>query len=223
LLSGCDGVHDNMGFWAEALARRGRAALIVDSHASRGLGRDPAWRLVCAGLLLRGPERAGDVAAALHALARAPQVDASDVVVLGASHGGWAAMEFVRLAAAGVTPPGLAGWPEPSGEARARVSALVLLYPYCGRLNGAGAEGWDAPPVLMILAERDRIVSTPACAQRAEALERGRAQVQVEVVPGADHGFDQAHKAPLSPLPFDAEQRARALDAADRFLDGLGL
>ncbi len=55
LLSGCDGVHDNMDFWADLLVRRGRAALIVDSHTLRGLDADPAWRLVCAGLALRGP------------------------------------------------------------------------------------------------------------------------------------------------------------------------
>ncbi len=42
-------------------------------------------------------------------------------------------------------------------------------------------------------------------------------------MPGADHGFDQAEKAPLSPLPFDAEQRALAQAAAERFLDSLGL
>jgi dienelactone hydrolase len=224
LLSGCDGVHDNMAFWAEALGRRGRAALILDSHTPRGLARDPAWRLVCAGQVLRGPERAGDVAVALAALARAPGVDGSDVVLLGASHGAWAAMEFVRLAATEDAPPGLARWPEPPGEALARVSALVLLYPYCGRLNAARAEGWQgAPPALMILSGHDRVVSAPACAERAEALRDTEAEVWVEVMPGADHGFDQAEKAPLSPLPFDAEQRALAQAAAERFLDSLGL
>ena len=224
LLSGCDGVHDNMAFWAEALLRRGRAALIVDSHTPRGLDGDPAWRLVCAGQVLRGPERAGDVAAALDALTRTPELDPSDVVLLGASHGGWAAMEFVRLAAAGQTPPGLARWPEPPSEALARVSALVLLYPYCGFFNGAQAEDWSgAPPALMILSQQDRVVSTPACIERAEALRASGAEVQVDIILGSNHGFDQAEKSPLSPLPFDAEQRARARDAADMFLDSLSL
>ena len=48
LLSGCDGVHDNMDFWADHLAEQGRRALIVDSHGPRGLDHRPddlrRWR-----------------------------------------------------------------------------------------------------------------------------------------------------------------------------------
>lgn len=224
LLSGCDGVHDNMYFWAEALLRHGRAVLIVDSHGPRGLNADPVWRPICGGLVLRGDERAGDVAAALGFLARTPGVDASDVLLLGASHGAWAAMEFVRLARTGQTPPGLTGWPEPPDEALRHVSALVLLYPYCGLWNGAQPDGWRAaPPALMILAERDQVVSTPACLQRAEALRSTGSRIDVAIIPKANHGFDQAEKSPLSPLPFDADQRARAQAHALAFLDSLDL
>ena len=53
VLSGCDGVHDNMGFWAGRLAAQGYRALILDSHGPRGLDRFEAWRLVCAGQALR--------------------------------------------------------------------------------------------------------------------------------------------------------------------------
>jgi dienelactone hydrolase len=212
-----------MAFWADAFVRRGRAALIVDSHTLRGLDADPAWRLVCAGLALRGPERAGDVAAAIDALAHSPGVDASDVVLLGASHGGWAAMEFVRLASTGETPPGLTGWPEPPREALARVSALVLLYPYCGRLNGAWAEGWQgAPPAMMVLSQRDQVVSAPACAERAEAFRTTGAEVELEVIADANHGFDQAEKATFSSLPFNAAQRAQAAEEVAEFLNALG-
>ena len=94
LLSGCDGVHDNMEFWANRLAARGYRALILDSHRPRGLDRFEAWRLVCAGQVLPGAERAGDLAVAL----ADPALPAGGRIVLGASHGGWAAMEFLRLA-----------------------------------------------------------------------------------------------------------------------------
>jgi dienelactone hydrolase len=105
----------------------------------------------------------------------------------------------------------------------ARVSALVLLYPYCGRLNGAQSEGWQgAPPAMMILSQRDQVVSAPACAERAEALRATGAEIEVAVIAEANHGFDQAEKSPLSPLPFDAGQRAQASQAVDRFLDGVG-
>jgi dienelactone hydrolase len=162
LLSGCDGVHDNMDFWAAEFVRRGRAALIVDSHTPRGLDRFESWRLVCSAIALTGAERAGDVAVALEALARNDAIT-GDVVLFGASHGGWTAMEFVALASSGETPPGLTAWPGPPAELLSQVSALVLLYPYCGMLNDADADSWrGAPPTKMILAEEDSIVRTPS-------------------------------------------------------------
>lgn len=208
VLSGCDGVHDNALFWAEEMVREGRAALVLDSHGPRGLAEGPRWRLVCAALALRGPERARDVAQALEALARDPRIDAGDVVLLGASHGGWAAMELV--AAQGDDP-------EP-----ARVSALVLLYPYCGVLNGAEPEGWrGAPPTLMVLGGRDRIVRTSACLDRAARL-GAVAPVEVLLWPEADHAFDQEDKAPTSSLPFDPALREQTRAAVAAWLAGLG-
>ena len=220
LLSGCDGVHDHMEFWAREFVAKGRAALILDSHAPRGLDRDEIWRLVCAAQTLRGATRAGDVAVALDVLARTEGIDAGDVVLFGASHGGWTAMEFVGLANTGTEVPGLERWPAPPGELLERVSALVLLYPYCGFLNAATAERWrGAPPALMILAQNDSVVSAPACLARARALRATGATVGTQVIAGADHGFDQSEKSPLSNLKFDAAQRAQARDLAFDFLD----
>lgn len=216
LLSGCDGVRDNMDLWAREMVARGRVALILDSHGPRGIGRAEA-SLVCVGAELRGAERAGDLAVALAALGREPGVDGRDVVVLGASHGGWTAMELVRLAGSGEVPPGLAAWPEPPGETLGRLSALVLVYPYCGLLNGA--RGWEGgPPALMVLGGEDRVVSTPACLERAGAL-----GIEAAVVAGADHGFDQRERPAISPLVFDAAQTGRARWLVARFLDRLGL
>jgi dienelactone hydrolase len=219
LLSGCDGVHDNMDFWAAEFVRRGRAALIVDSHGPRGLDRLESWRLVCSALALGGAERAGDVEVALHALAGMDEIR-GDVVLFGASHGGWAAMEFVALAGSGAGLPGLTGWPEPPGELLSRISALVLLYPYCGLLNDAGPSQWQAaPPTLMVLAEEDSIVSTPSCLEQAAELRGSGATVVTEVLPGADHGFDQREKSVFSTLDFEPDLRAAAVVIVDRFLD----
>lgn len=62
----------------------------------------------------------------------------------------------------------------------------------------------------MILAEQDSVVSTPACLGRAEALRAGGATITTEVLPGADHAFDQRERSPVSPLDFDAGLRERA-------------
>jgi dienelactone hydrolase len=223
LLSGCDGVRDNMDYWAGRFVERGHAALILDSHTPRGLDRLESWRLVCAGLALSGSERAGDVAVALHALHEMDEIR-DRIVVFGASHGGWAAMEFVAHSVSGEIPPGLTQWPAPPGELLSAVSALVLLYPYCGVLNGASEDNWrGAPPTQMILAENDTIVSTPACLERAEALRLSGATVETFVIPDVDHGFDQREKSPLSTLDFRPDQRSVAARLAGDFMDREGL
>ncbi|ESR23756.1 dienelactone hydrolase family protein [Lutibaculum baratangense] len=220
LLSGCDGVHDNMRFWAEEFVRQGRVALILDSHRPRDLDRMELWRLVCAGQLLDGGERSGDLAVALHALSESEGVT-GDLVILGASHGGWAAMEFVARAGDRGELSELIRWPEPPHELLARVSGLALLYPYCGILNGADAESWrSAPPTLMILAEADSIVGDD-CVARARALRAGGARVDVATIPGANHGFDQQEKALFSTLAFDSGQRDEALGHLRTFLSDL--
>lgn len=210
LMSGCDGVRDNMGYWAEQFARDGRAALVLDSHRPRGFDLLESWRLVCAGQALPGAERAGDLAVALQALRDSGETT-GDVVVFGASHGGWTAMEFVAHAAAGELPPALTAWPAPPEELLRTVSALVLLYPYCGILNGADDLTWPADlPVLMVLAENDGIADPDDCLAMAEALRARGAAIETHVLPGAGHGFDQREKSFLSSLNFDAAQRDRA-------------
>lgn len=217
LLSGCDGVHDNMDFWAGRLAARGYRALILDSHRPRGLDRFEAWRLVCAGQVLPGAERSGDLAVAL----ADPALPAGGRIVLGASHGGWAAMEFLRLALTRQVPPGLDRWPASPADLLRRLDGVILLYPYCGLLNGADEGDWTAaPPILMVLAAEDQIISTPACEDLAERLRERGARLRIEVLPGADHGFDQQDHAALSPLDFDAALRDRTAREVDAFLSG---
>jgi dienelactone hydrolase len=218
LLSGCDGVRDNMGYWAELFVNSGRMALIVDSHTPRGLDQLESWRLVCAGQALPGAERAGDMAVALHALATMNDVT-DDVVVLGASHGGWTAMEFVAHGSSGTVPPGLTAWPAPPERLLEQVTALVLLYPYCGFLNGADKTIWPSElPVLMVLAEDDTIVDVDDCLSMAVTLRKWGGSIETEVLAGAGHGFDQQEKSPLSSLNFDAAVRDNAQTLVETFL-----
>ncbi|WMS40943.1 hypothetical protein RDV64_12660 [Acuticoccus sp. MNP-M23] len=218
LLSGCDGVRDNMAYWADVLARSGRATLIVDSHTPRGLDQLESWRLVCAGQALPGAERSGDVAVALATLADMAEIS-DDVVILGGSHGGWTAMEFVAHAASGEVPPGLTRWPAPPEDLLGQVSAVVLLYPYCGILNGATSGRWPPDlPALMILGEEDSIVSTPSCLGAAEELRERGAPITTRVLEGADHGFDQRERSPVSTLIFDEGLRDEAENQIEAFL-----
>ena len=218
LFSGCDGPRDNLDTWADTLTEAGWAALIVDSHGPRGFTEFELWRLVCAGQLLTGAERAGDVAVALADARDMPQVDASRLALIGASHGGWAILEFLSMADHDQLPLTLTGWPEGTRPLDG-VRAAILLYPYCGGLSRASRRGWRTKvPALFLLAERDMIASERPClAVAARERQRGL-PVETHVYQGVTHGFDQQEKAPLSAMGYDPDATSDALARGMAFL-----
>lgn len=216
LFSGCDGVRDNPGRWAEALAAAGWASIIVDSHAARGFDTLQKWRLICAGQVFHGSERAGDVATALAVARTWHGVDAGRLALVGASHGGWAVMEFLSAADRDAVSPGLTRWPGDAAPLDG-VQAAVLFYPYCGELNRAARRGWTTDlPVLFLLAEDDTITDETDCLAVADRAARDGLPVRAHVYPNVTHGFDQREKAPFSTLGHDA---AAAEDAISRMVD----
>ncbi len=212
LLSGCDGVRDNMDRWADAARAMGFATLIVDSHTPRNLDDYEAWRLVCAGQQLTGAERAGDLAVALAHLRAEPAVDPSRLAVLGASHGGWTVLDFLTLTDGTDPPPGLTAWPEQTAAAaRVGLRAAITLYPYCGAASRAGARGWDWPgQVTMILVAGDAITGDVPCRELARRMDGVGYPIDLTVIDGVTHGFDQQTRSALSPLRFDAAATERA-------------
>ena len=217
LMSGCDGPHDNMSYWASILSQGGRPSLILDSHSPRGFDDFEMWRLMCAGQILPGAERAGDIAVALTA------TKSDQVTLLGASHGGWAAMELLDRLATGEVPPGLTEWPDRPETLARRIDRVVLLYPYCGMMNGARGGDWSKlPPILLIAAENDTIVSTPACVALADTLRNLGATIRVEILPDVNHGFDQGERSALSPLRLVPEARSEARREVEAFLANEG-
>ena len=223
LLSGCDGVRDNMDYWARKITALGRAALILDSHAPRGLDEAQVWRAVCAAQVLPGSERAGDLAVALAALRDMPGIDATQVVVLGASHGGWTAMELLHALAEGAPPPGLTDWPAPPDSLAAQLGPVVLLYPYCGLVSRADGPWPAGVRVLMLLAGRDAITDPDACRVMASGqLARGT-DLTLRIEPKANHGFDQSERSRLSLLRFDPQATFWARERVVAFVRGFAL
>ncbi len=219
LLSGCDGPRDNLDTWAEALAEAGWASLAVDSHGPRGFTEFEVWRLVCAGQLLNGAERAGDIAVALADARAMPEVDETRLALFGASHGGWAILEYLSMADHGQVPLTLTDWPEGAAPLDG-VRAALLLYPYCGGLSRASRRGWESPiPVLFLLAEGDSIASEGPCLKVAMRESRRGLPVQTHVYEGVTHGFDQKEKAPLSTLGYSSQATRDALARGAAFLD----
>ncbi|WP_037260698.1 dienelactone hydrolase family protein [Roseivivax halodurans] len=201
LLSGCDGVRDNMDRWAKALNAAGWATMILDSHTPRKLDDDPMWRLVCSGQRMIGAERAGDIAVALAEIDGDPRLDGEHLALVGASHGGWAILDYLRLAELDRVPPGLTRWPE-GRDPLGGITGAVTLYPYCGLLSEVAAEGLaTSVPTLMLLARDDAIVDETECEALAEDVPEA---VEVHVYDGATHGFDQKERSWLSDLEFNA-------------------
>lgn len=223
LYSGCDGPGDNLERWAAMLRGLGWASVIVDSHTPRGYLDLEMWRLVCAGQLMMGSERAADVLVSIADARAMPFVDPERLALIGASHGGWAIMELFAFEKDWELPFGLTGLPEGANEAPlAGVIGAVLLYPYCGTANRARRIGWRLPaPSLFLLAGEDMIAPAEDCLEIVDLLEREGAPVEAHVFPGVTHAFDQAKKSPLSLLAFDEAATREAMAMAATFLDGL--
>lgn len=220
LFSGCDGPRDNMQRWAKALNAMGWAAIVVDSHNPRGFTEYQLWRLICAGQLLSGGERAGDVAVAIDDARQMDFVDPDRIALVGASHGGWAILEFLSMADHDDLPHTLTAWPESLREDPLEgIEGAVLLYPYCGQISRASRRGWTSDvPVMMLLAEGDAIADETKCLDIARDAQRRGLPVQTHVYSGVTHGFDQREKAPLSTLGFDLEATEDAIARVRKFL-----
>jgi dienelactone hydrolase len=198
LFSGCDGPKDNVVRWGEMLNGQGWAAIIVDSHGPRGFSDYEVWRLVCAGQLFMGSERAGDVLIAIDDARRMRFVDPERILLVGASHGGWAIMDLLALDPPARLPFNLAGLrPDAPADPLAGVAGAILLYPYCGPANRARPDGWRRPiPTLFLLSADDAIAPAGRCLEIAAAMQVRGLPIETAVFEGVTHGFDQREKAP---------------------------
>lgn len=214
LFHGCGGIRPHLAQYAEAAVAAGARAYVVDSYAARGWSRTFGVSFVCTGARFWGRERAGDVLAAVTALAARPEVDASRLLLAGWSHGGWSIMDLMTMA---LDTPGQARLAAPDPAALAGVRSLFLAYPYGG--FGAMSRNTDwrrSPRVLAILAGRDH-VTRPAEARRLyAAARRAGAEVELWEIPDATHSFDEPTGVP--PMRHRPDLLATAAARFGRFL-----
>lgn len=217
LASGCDGPRDNMERWAALLNAEGWATVIVDSHGPRGYDDYQIWRLICAGQLLTGTERAADLLVAMQDVRTMATTDPDRILLLGASHGGWAILDLLALQDRRRRPPGLRSWPGGSKDAAFRgLQAGITLYPYCGPGSLAARRGWRRHlPLLMVLVEGDTITDDADCQELAARQTAQGLSFPVHMMTGVTHGFDQKERALFSPLEFDQ----KATDATARLIN----
>ena len=207
LFHGCGGVRPHLDGYARAAVECGARALVVDSFAPRGWNRSFALALVCTGALLRGPERAGDVLAAVHGAIQDFGADPQRLILAGWSHGGWSIMDLMTMPLA---HPGDAGLADPSPAVLAGVKGLFLAYPYGGIGALSRTRPWVRKPrVLGLLAERDHVTRAVDADRIYRAPHIAGAELEIWRVDGT-HAFEEPDTG-LSPMRYDAKLAAEAM------------
>jgi dienelactone hydrolase len=213
MMHGCGKADGPQPGYARALAQAGVASLLVDSFAPRGIDRAQAVALVCSGLRLQGPRRAGDLAAALHWLGGEAWADAPRLAIAGWSHGGWTVMDAMTL---GPSLGARAGLTDAGERAFDGVRHVFAVYPWCGVGARTIARGWVKPvETTIIVAGRDTVSGSVQPLAAAEAIRRCGASVHVEMFEAATHSFDELGVVdPRFRYDVELVERAHALCAA---------
>jgi dienelactone hydrolase len=221
LFHGCGGLRPHLPLYAQAAVDAGWRAFVVDSYAPRGWDRTMALTLVCTGVLLRGPERSGDVAAAVWGLAQRPDVDASKLVMAGWSHGSWSMMDLMTMRLERAGEAGLAD-PQTAARALTGIVGLGLFYPYVGPGALSRTRPWVRnPPVLAVIARDDHLTSVSNARSIHDRVARGGAEVEVWVA-GGTHAYDEpSTDGGFGPMRHDAALTQESLSRFRGFLDRL--
>lgn len=207
LFHGCGGVRRIMHAYADASAKAGVAAIIVDSHTPRGIDYEAALAQVCTGRRLWARERAADLHAALAVARDDPRLDPKRLALAGWSHGGWTILDAFALQSSGEAPDGL---DEPPADAFAGVKAVFLVYPYVSGPALAKRRDFTPPaPIEAVLVEEDAMASPTDASDVFARLKKQGAAISWSTLGGVTHGFDEPDHHPDSKLIYDAEATAR--------------
>ncbi len=207
LFHGCGGVRRIMHAYADAAAKAGVAAIIVDSCTPRGIDYPAALAQVCTGRRLWARERAADLHAALAVARDDPRIDSDRLALAGWSHGGWTILDAFALHASGQAPDGLNEAPRAAFDG---VKAVFLVYPYVSGPALARRRAFTPPaPIEAVLVDKDAMASDADAAELFARLKRKGASVSWSSLGGVTHGFDEPDHHPDSRLHYDAEATAR--------------
>lgn len=214
IFHGCGGTRGQLDRYARAAAEAGFRAYVVDSYAPRGWSRYFGMAFVCSGLLFRGWERAGDVAAAIHGVSTLPGVDPTRLALAGFSHGGWGVMELMCAAR---ERNGELGVADAHACELAGVKAVFLGYPYIGPGAVRRTAPWrHRPAVFVLTAARDHL-TTLRNAEAVNAAIRGSGVTVETWLAEGTHAFDEPMHSP--PMKHDPALTAEAIARFRAFLE----
>ena len=224
LLHGCGGMTDGRGapirsyaFWAERFRQRGFVALLVDSFGPRG------EREICTQAIRRISEsvdRPKDAYAALQWLASRDDVDPKRIHLMGWSNGGSTVLHALKPDAPGKAADGPG------------FRSAVAFYPGCRVLTRRGYQ--PDVPLLIQAGGADDWTPSDYCERLAQDASRNGAPVEIDIYPGAHHGFDRmegrvrfrpevrnpsrssGRGATVGPQP---EARAKSIERATAFVE----
>lgn len=135
-------------------------------------------------------EQANHALSAASLLAALPEVDAERIGIVGWSTGGLSAIKTIAS-------------PEPQARMEPPIRAAAVIYPICPKnIHRLSA------PLLILIGDRETVVSVSACRDFNADVVTGNAQLVV--YPNADHMFDAPwHQAYLPSADKDAYERLR--------------
>lgn len=221
LFHGCDGPRDAVDTYARAWQKAGFAAIIVNSHRHRGLGKTGIhMRLPCFGLCLLGLERAGDVLVTLDWVRQQAWCNAEAIALAGWSHGGWSIQDALALTEQKILPHGLSGWPDTvKNKGMQGVRAILQIYPWSAFPCAARKEAWNHPArSLWILAGQDRIVPNRASHKTIAKLRAKGQDVTLKTYDNATHAFDQKDQLAFSVERYNPQMTEDAVALTTAFL-----
>jgi dienelactone hydrolase len=184
LLHGSAGIGTNVDRWADELNGLGVGAFLVDSFTGRGIVQTVTdqSRLGSLAIIV-------DAYRALDLLSKHPDIDASRIMVMGFSKGGFAALysslkRFQRM------------YGSPSVE----FAAYLAFYPACNTTY-LEDEQVSEKPIRIFHGTADNYVPVDPCRKYVERLRRAGKDVQLTEYAGAHHAFDNPLYSPHRFLP----------------------
>ncbi|MEM8500719.1 MAG: dienelactone hydrolase family protein [Pseudomonadota bacterium] len=165
--------------WAAFYNGIGVAMIAVDSYAGRGI----KWEDACDLKVMTPWQRAADVLATIEFAKKQDYADASQIILMGFSHGAITVWTTQVFASTKTVPLGLDAWPDGVME------GVQLSLPFYGSCIGE----WALPlRTIAFMAEDDRYVDEQSCIDFAENNTDLAEHFSYKVFAGATHTFDHA-------------------------------